>query len=113
MLETKFGSGKAVQRVEDDRLLRGQGLYVDDATAADTKHVCFVRSPYASADILSVDTSAAQQAAGVHLVLTGADLLAAGVPAMAKPINFKRPDGSPLQTPERHLLATTRVRFVG
>ncbi len=113
MLETKFGSGKAVQRVEDDRLLRGQGLYVDDATAAGTKHVCFVRSPYASADILSVDTSAAQQAAGVHLVLTGADLLAAGVPAMAKPINFKRPDGSPLQTPERHLLATTRVRFVG
>ena len=113
MLETKFGSGKAVQRVEDDRLLRGQGLYVDDATAADTKHVCFVRSPYASADILSVDTSAAQQSAGVHLVLTGADLLAAGVPAMAKPINFKRPDGSPLQTPERHLLATTRVRFVG
>ncbi len=113
MLETKFGSGKAVQRVEDDRLLRGQGLYVDDATAAGTKHVCFVRSPYASADILSVDTSAAQQAAGVHLVLTGADLLAASVPAMAKPINFKRPDGSPLQTPERHLLATTRVRFVG
>jgi len=113
MLETKFGSGKAVHRVEDDRLLRGQGLYVDDATAAGTKHVCFVRSPYASADILSVDTSAAQQAAGVHLVLTGADLLAAGVPAMAKPINFKRPDGSPLQTPERHLLATTRVRFVG
>ena len=113
MLETKFGSGKAVQRVEVDRLLRGQGLYVDDATAAGTKHVCFVRSPYASADILSVDTSTAQQAAGVHLVLTGADLLAAGVPAMAKPINFKRPDGSPLQTPERHLLATTRVRFVG
>ena len=113
MLETKFGSGKAVQRVEDDRLLRGRGLYVDDATAAGTKHVCFVRSPYASADILSVDTTAAQQAAGVHLVLTGADLLAAGVPAMAKPINFKRPDGSPLQTPERHLLATTRVRFVG
>ncbi len=113
MLETKFGSGKAVQRVEDDRLLRGQGLYVDDATAAGTRHVCFVRSPYASADILSVDTSAAQQAAGVHLVLTGADLLAAGVPAMAKPINFKRPDGSPLKTPERHLLATTRVRFVG
>ncbi len=113
MLETKFGSGKAVQRVEDDRLLRGQGLYVDDATAAGTKHVCFVRSPYASADILSVDTSTAQRAAGVHLVLTGADLLAAGVPAMAKPINFKRPDGSPLQTPERHLLATTRVRFVG
>lgn len=113
MLETKFGSGKAVQRVEDDRLLRGQGLYVDDATAVGTKHVCFVRSPYASADILSVDTSAAQQAAGVHLVLTGADLLAASVPAMAKPINFKRPDGSPLQTPERHLLATTRVRFVG
>ena len=113
MLETKFGSGKTVQRVEDDRLLRGQGLYVDDATAAGTRHVCFVRSPYASADILSVDTTAAQQAAGVHLVLTGADLLAAGVPAMAKPINFKRPDGSPLQTPERHLLATTRVRFVG
>ena len=113
MLETKFGSGKAVQRVEDDRLLRGQGLYVDDATRVGTKHVCFVRSPFASADIVSIDTASAKAMPGVHLVLTGDDLRAAGVPVMAKAINFKRPDGSPLQSPDRHLLATGRVRFVG
>ena len=43
MLETKFGSGQSVKRVEDDRLLRGEGVFVDDIKAAGTKRLVFVR----------------------------------------------------------------------
>jgi len=55
MIETKFGSGREVQRVEDDRLLRGEGLFVDDAAIASAR-VCFVRSPHANARITRIDT---------------------------------------------------------
>ena len=44
MIETKFGSGRAVQRVEDDRLLRGEGVFTDDVSQ-NAARVCFVRSP--------------------------------------------------------------------
>ena len=60
MLETKFGSGQSVKRVEDDRLLRGEGVFVDDIKAAGTKRLVFVRSPYAHADVTGCDTTAAQ-----------------------------------------------------
>ena len=50
---------------------------------------------------------------GVLAVLTGADLVAAGVkPLRVAPI-FKRPDGSPGATPLRPALAHETVRFVG
>ena len=112
MIETKFGSGREVQRVEDDRLLRGEGLFVDDAPVAASR-VCFVRSPHANARITRVDTDSARAMAGVRLVLTGADLQAAGVPNMARAANFKRPDGSDLLAADRQLLATEQARFVG
>ena len=50
---------------------------------------------------------------GVHGVLTGQDLLAAGLKPMARPMNFKRADGSPLSSTTRFILATDTVRFVG
>ena len=112
MIETKFGSGRAVQRVEDDRLLRGEGVFTDDVSQ-NAARVCFVRSPYAHAKIKQFDTSAAQAMPGVRLVVTGADLVKAGVPNMAGPANFKRPDGSALLCPSRQLMATDCVRFVG
>jgi carbon-monoxide dehydrogenase large subunit len=50
---------------------------------------------------------------GVLAVLTGADLVAAGVqPLPVAPI-FVRPDGSPGATPLRPALAHETVRFVG
>lgn len=112
MMNTRFGSGREVQRVEDDRLLRGQGLFTDDV-ARDAARIVFVRSPHAHATINSVDTTAAQGMDGVQLVLTGDQLRAAGVPSLPRPMNFKRPDGSDLQAPDRHILAVDKVRFVG
>lgn len=38
--------GKPIPRKEDARLLRGQGVYVDDIEIPGALHACFVRSPH-------------------------------------------------------------------
>ena len=66
--------GASVQRNEDPRLLRGQGTYVDDIDLPEMLHAAVLRSPYARAKIVRIDTSAARNLPGVHLVLTADDL---------------------------------------
>ncbi len=66
--------GESVLRNEDERLLRGRGMYVDDIEATDAYHAGFVRSPFAAARITSIDVSAARELPGVHLVWTCDDL---------------------------------------
>ena len=109
----RFGSGQAVRRLEDEQLLKGAGVYTDDVTLPGQTRLCFVRSPYPHARIVSIDASAAKAMPGVHLVVTGAELKAQGVKPMARPVNFKRADGSPPAAPDRNILAVDRVRFVG
>lgn len=109
----RFGSGQAVLRQEDEPLLKGAGVYTDDVSLPGQTRLYFVRSPYPHARIVSIDTSAAQAMPGVYAVLTGADLLAQGVKPMPRPVNFTRADGSPPASPDRHILAVDRVRFVG
>ncbi len=65
--------GAPVQRLEDDRLLRGHGRFTDDIDEG-ALECCFVRSPYAHARITSVDVSAARAMPGVHAVYVAADL---------------------------------------
>jgi carbon-monoxide dehydrogenase large subunit len=65
--------GAKVQRVEDDRLLRGQGRFTDDIDEG-ALECCFVRSPYAHASIKSIDVGAARAVPGVAAVYTAADL---------------------------------------
>ena len=109
----KFGSGQAVERLEDAQLLQGLGQYTNDVNLPEQTRLCFVRSPYPHARIMSVDTSAAQAMPGVRLIVTGPQLLAAGVKPMPRAVNFKRADGSPLAAPERYILAAERARYVG
>src|SRR5215475_12586660 len=65
--------GAPVQRVEDERLLRGRGHYTDDLDDG-ALHGCFARSPYAHAHIRSITVEAARRCPGVHAVYTAADL---------------------------------------
>jgi carbon-monoxide dehydrogenase large subunit len=65
--------GAPVQRLEDERLLRGLGRYTDDLDGG-ALHACFVRSPYAHARITGIDVAAARRASGVAAVYTAADL---------------------------------------
>jgi carbon-monoxide dehydrogenase large subunit len=109
---TRFGSGQAVRRLEDDALLRGQGRYTDDVVPAGQLQLVFVRSPHAHARILSVDTEAARALPGVLAVYTGAELVEAGVKPLPGP-GFQRPGGQPAAAPARRVLAHGHARFVG
>ncbi|OLC20863.1 MAG: hypothetical protein AUH36_04630 [Chloroflexi bacterium 13_1_40CM_55_7] len=67
--------GKALPRKEEDRLLRGRGRFADDIKLRDMAYLRFVRSPYAHARIVSIDTSAAEALAGVVCTLTGKEIV--------------------------------------
>jgi CO/xanthine dehydrogenase Mo-binding subunit len=64
--------GKSMRRVEDPRILAGKGQYVDDVVLPNMAHAAILRSPYAHARIVSIDTSKAEALPGVVLVMTGA-----------------------------------------
>ena len=58
----RFGSGRAVKRVEDAALLAGKGLFVDNVAVDGQSYIAFQRSPYAHARIVSIDADAARDA---------------------------------------------------
>jgi aerobic carbon-monoxide dehydrogenase large subunit len=66
-------------RKEDARFIRGRGNYVDDIQLPEMLYGAVLRSPFAHARIISIDTTAAVQHPKVHAVLTGADLLERGL----------------------------------
>ena len=109
----KFGSGQAVNRIEDPALVQGQGGYTDDHAPEGQTFLAFTRSQYAHAEIVSIDLEAARAVPGVLAVFTGADLVAAGVKPIPVAPAFRRADGTPLASPPRHALAVGRVRFAG
>jgi carbon-monoxide dehydrogenase large subunit len=65
--------GLARTRVEDLRLITGQGRYVEDIALPGTLWLAFVRSPYPHARITRIDTAAAAAAPRVVGVFTGRD----------------------------------------
>ena len=108
----RFGSGQSVRRLEDDALLVGAGQFTCDVNAGGQASLFFLRSPYPHARIVLIDSTEARAMPGVLQIVTGADLVAAGV----KPIpgsTFKRIDRLPCAAPDRRALAHERVRFVG
>ena len=110
---SKFGSGRAVKRIEDEGLLKGLGQYTDDITPAGQLLLVFVRSPYPHARIVSIDKANAESMPGVVQVVTGAELVQAGVQPIPTNPAFRRADGSPAATAPRRALAHERVRYVG
>jgi len=109
----RFGSGKSVRRVEDENLLKGEGVFADDVSLPNQAHVFFLRSPHPHARIVSIDKRAASAMPGVLVIVTGDDLVREGVKPLPSSVDFKRADGSPSASPPRHALAVGAVRFVG
>jgi aerobic carbon-monoxide dehydrogenase large subunit len=99
--------GAPVQRVEDDRLLRGHGRYTDDIDEG-ALECCFVRSPYAHARITSIDASAAREMPGVVAVYTAVDLPFGGVDL---PLLIPHPNLTHGRT--QRCLASEIVRYAG
>ncbi|MDP6567186.1 MAG: xanthine dehydrogenase family protein molybdopterin-binding subunit [Alphaproteobacteria bacterium] len=110
---TEFGIGQSAPRIEDRRLLTGQGTFVDNLDFAGAARAVIVRSPHGHADILSVEVAAARRAPGVLAVCTGAELAAeglAGILCLVPPLEC---DGRRPFLPPHPLLQSERVRFVG
>lgn len=66
--------GRDRRRKEDQRLITGRTRWTDNFTLPGMLHLAMVRSPFAHARIVSIDTEAAKAADNVVTVLTGADL---------------------------------------
>lgn len=105
--------GTPVRRREDLRFVTGRGCYTDDLWPKGMLHGLVVRSLRAHARGLSVDASAARTMFGVHLVLTGRDLEAAGLAHV--PVDLP-PPGATFETWQARpqpVLAIEEVRYVG
>jgi CO/xanthine dehydrogenase Mo-binding subunit len=95
--------GQNMKRVEDPRLLTGDGRYIDDIDLPNMLHVAVLRSPMAHARIVSIDTAAAKAVPGVALVMTGEEIAkhTGPLPCFANP---------PV---EQRCIAVGKVRHVG
>ncbi len=107
------GIGARLARKEDPRFLVGKGNYVDDINRPGQAYAAFVRSPYAHANIKSVDTSAAAAAPGVLAVYTGDDIAADNVGPLICGWAITSKDGSPMNMPPHTVLAQGKVTYVG
>lgn len=102
--------GRSFRRREDPGLLRGEARFIADLTAADLEfdgrpcHVVFVRSPFAHAELGSIDSTEAGDMPGVLAIVTAADI--ADLPPLVG--NAAYPDSV-----AQPLLADGKVRFVG
>lgn len=113
--------GKPTERKEDLRLVTGRGRFSDDFRLPGQCFAAIVRSPHAHARIKGVDKAAALATSGVLAVLTGADVIEAGlmpiphnpVPSTKYDMKLTAPDGSKPFIGPNHLLPLERARHVG
>jgi carbon-monoxide dehydrogenase large subunit len=116
--------GQPIPRLEDRRLVTGNGRYTDDIQVEGQVYAAFLRSPHAHALLRSINTEAALAAPGVLAVLTGNDYVGegfqgidhianpAGAVTWAQPTFENSLTGSIFSQP--HLpLAVDKVRHVG
>lgn len=104
--ERRSPVGQSARRVEDRRLLQGQGTFSDDVWMKRMGYVHFVRSPHAHARIRSIDVLGAERMDGVYGTLTGEEVLAQCEPFMQI---APEPGGLTRDFP----LAVGKVRFQG
>ena len=107
----KFGIGQPVRRFEDQRFLTGTGTFTDDINLDGQACGVVVRSPFAHARIVSIDTSAAEAAEGVQCVLTHDHYRADGLGGLSVVAQIEAQVG--VFEPPRPALANGRVRHVG
>src|SRR5438105_4848389 len=109
-VRTRTWVGQAVQRVEDERLLKGEGQYVGDLRRDGMLHAAILRSPVAHGVLKKINIEKANLP-GVRAIITAADIAKAlgKVPriplrqdAVASVVPFLQP-----------VIAQDKVRYVG
>ena len=109
----KFAVGQPVTRIEDTRLITGQGKFTDDQKLPGMVHGVFARSPYAHAKIISINVDEAKKMPGVIDIFTGERLQEEGLSHMSVIDFLQNKDGSPMNASKRPILAVGKVRHVG
>ena len=109
----KFAVGQPVTRIEDVRLITGQGNFTDDQKLPNMAHGVFTRSPYAHAKIISINIDKAKKMPGVIDIFTGDRLQEEGLSHMSVIDFLQNKDGSPMNASKRPILAVGKVRHVG
>ncbi|MGZ4824986.1 MAG: xanthine dehydrogenase family protein molybdopterin-binding subunit, partial [Terriglobales bacterium] len=99
-------TGQPLRRKEEDRLVRGNGKFIDDYKLEGMLYMRLVRSPYAHARINSVSVAAAESYPGAVCTLTGEE-----VAKLTQP--FPEIAGGPGAKIKDYPLAVSKVRFQG
>jgi carbon-monoxide dehydrogenase large subunit len=105
--------GIRASRLEDPRLITGQGTYASDWNVKGQLYAAVLRSDRAHAKILKIDGSRARAHSGVKAVYTGEDAVRAGFVRAPHQLNFIGVNGMKALAPDRPALATAAVRYVG
>ena len=100
-------------RVEDSRLLRGEGTFTDDIELPGQLYAGFLRSAVASAEIKEIDLSALKELAGVSAVFTEHDVSSDGLASPTCSWQVMDISGEPMRSRSRPLLSSTKVKYVG
>ena len=100
-------------RVEDSRLLRGEGTFTDDTELPGQLYAGFLRSAVASAEIKEIDLSALKELAGVSAVFTEHDVSSDGLASPTCSWQVMDISGEPMRSRSRPLLSSTKVKYVG
>ena len=115
----RFGIGQSVLRKEDDRLLRGNGGFIEDTDIDGAAHLAFVRSPHARAEIRSIDVTQSRRVLAVIDVLTATDYASDGLGVPRTDFlgiaggEMRYRDGTEPRFPGNVVLAASEVRHVG
>jgi carbon-monoxide dehydrogenase large subunit len=105
--------GKSVKRLEDKRFITGKGNYTDDIVLPGMTHGYILRSPYAHARIVRIDTSDAAAMPGVVAIFTGKDIAETGIVGVPTgwQVNFR--SGDTMKEPPHPLLVSDKALHVG
>jgi carbon-monoxide dehydrogenase large subunit len=108
------GMGSSRKRVEDARFTQGKGNYVDDIKLDGMLSGDFVRSPYAHARVVDINSEAALKVPGVLAVLTAKDLEPLGLhwmPTLAGDKQMVLADGKVLFQGQEVAFVIAKDRF--
>ncbi|WP_068116390.1 aerobic carbon-monoxide dehydrogenase large subunit [Nocardioides massiliensis] len=100
--------GEPIARVEDARLVTGQGRYSDDLMPG-ALEMAVLRSPHAHARIVDIDLEPVLDLPGVHAVYTYEDLTG----PMAEPLPLLIPHPTLTHGRTQYALAKDEVNYVG
>jgi carbon-monoxide dehydrogenase large subunit len=103
--------GQPIERLEDLRLLRGRGQYVDDLHREGMLHAAILRSQIPHGVLRNIDVRKARAMPGVRAIFTASDIAKHGGTVPTVPLRLlPLPELVPFEQP---VIAQEKVRYVG